>query len=59
MKRVSRLGASAAVAVATLAALVVVGPSAGHGKDGKKNENNVGSEKAILFASDGMRPDLM
>jgi 2',3'-cyclic-nucleotide 2'-phosphodiesterase (5'-nucleotidase family) len=45
--------------VATLAALVIVGPSAGHGTDHKKNENNVRSEKAILFASDGMRPDLV
>jgi 2',3'-cyclic-nucleotide 2'-phosphodiesterase (5'-nucleotidase family)/predicted AlkP superfamily phosphohydrolase/phosphomutase len=59
VKTSSRLGASTAVAVATLAALVIVGPSAGHGTDDNSNENNVRSEKAILFASDGLRQDLV
>jgi 2',3'-cyclic-nucleotide 2'-phosphodiesterase (5'-nucleotidase family) len=77
VKTFSRLGASAAMAAATLAALVIVGPSAGHGtdhtwqqndvrstsashgRDDDSQENDARSSKAILFASDGMRQDLM
>ena len=57
MKRFGRLGGAAVLAVAALAMLVFAGPSAGHDKDGDKD--GARSEKAILFASDGMRPDLM
>jgi 2',3'-cyclic-nucleotide 2'-phosphodiesterase (5'-nucleotidase family) len=49
--------AAAAFALAALAVLVFAGPSAGHGKG--KDKNGPRSEKAIMFASDGMRPDLM
>jgi 2',3'-cyclic-nucleotide 2'-phosphodiesterase (5'-nucleotidase family) len=58
VKRFGRLGASALVAVSALAVLVFAGPSAGGGKDHKK-ANGARSQKAIMFASDGMRPDLM
>ena len=58
MKRFGRLGAAAFVAVSALAVLVFAGPSAGGGKDHKK-ANGARSQKAIMFASDGMRPDLM
>jgi 2',3'-cyclic-nucleotide 2'-phosphodiesterase (5'-nucleotidase family) len=59
VKRFGRLGGAAALAVAALAMLVFAGASAGHGDDGKGNDTGVRSQKAILFASDGMRPDLM
>ena len=55
MKRFGRLGGAAALAVAALAMLVFAGPSAGNDDDGSEAR----SQKAILFASDGMRPDLM
>jgi 2',3'-cyclic-nucleotide 2'-phosphodiesterase (5'-nucleotidase family)/predicted AlkP superfamily pyrophosphatase or phosphodiesterase len=44
-------------ALAALAVLVFAGPSAGHGKG--KDKDGPRSEQAIMFASDGMRPDLM
>ena len=55
MKRLGRLGA-ALLAVAALATLTFAGSSAGHGK---KPPAGPLTEKAIMFASDGMRPDLM
>ena len=69
MKRNGRLGA-ATLALATLATLVFAGASAGHktpyyaakGSIKKFHSGDAGSarsKKAILFASDGMRPDLM
>ena len=69
MRRVSRAGA-AAVALATLGTLVFAGSSAGHGTPWhaangsikKFHHGDAGAErtkKAILFSSDGMRPDLM
>ena len=69
MKRFSRAGA-AMVALATLGTLVFAGSSAGHGtpwhaaneSTKKFHHGDAGAErskKAILFASDGMRPDLM
>jgi 2',3'-cyclic-nucleotide 2'-phosphodiesterase (5'-nucleotidase family) len=57
VKPFRRLGA-AVLSGAALAVLVFAGPSSGHGKD-KSHKSNVRSTKAILFASDGMRPDLM
>ena len=56
MKRFRGL-AAAVFALAALAVLVFAGPSAGHGKKGKPSGPL--TKKAILFASDGMRPDLM
>jgi 2',3'-cyclic-nucleotide 2'-phosphodiesterase (5'-nucleotidase family) len=44
-------------ALAALITLVFAGPSAGHGKG--KHKGGPRAEKAIMFASDGMRPDLM
>jgi 2',3'-cyclic-nucleotide 2'-phosphodiesterase (5'-nucleotidase family) len=69
VKRFGRLGA-ALVAVSALAMLVFAGSSAGHrtpyyaakGKLRTFHQGDAGSprtEKAILFSSDGMRPDLM
>jgi 2',3'-cyclic-nucleotide 2'-phosphodiesterase (5'-nucleotidase family) len=58
VKRFGRLGATAAFAVAMLAVLVFAGPSAGHRND-KPKKDDVRSAKAIMFAADGMRPDLM
>jgi 2',3'-cyclic-nucleotide 2'-phosphodiesterase (5'-nucleotidase family) len=69
VRRVSRAGA-AAVALATLGTLVFAGSSAGHGTPWhaanssikKFHHGDAGAErtkKAILFSSDGMRPDLM
>jgi 2',3'-cyclic-nucleotide 2'-phosphodiesterase (5'-nucleotidase family) len=58
VKRFSRLGASAALAIGALVLLVFAGPSAGHGPKPKPTPGPL-TEKAILFASDGMRPDLM
>jgi 2',3'-cyclic-nucleotide 2'-phosphodiesterase (5'-nucleotidase family) len=49
--------AAAVFALAALAVLVFAGPSAGHGKH-KKPAGPL-TKKAIMFASDGMRPDLM
>ena len=56
MKRFRGL-AAAALALAALATLVFAAPSAGHGKH-KKPAGPL-TKKAIMFASDGMRPDLM
>ena len=58
MQRFSRPGAAAISALAALAILVFAGPSAGHGKN-PKSPSGPKSKKAIMFASDGMRPDLM
>ena len=59
MKRFGRLGAAAFVAVSALAVLVA-GPSAGGGNDNKSpSGGSARSTKAIMFASDGMRPDLV
>ena len=69
MRRFSRAGA-AMLALATLGTLVFAGSSAGHrapwyaakGSIKKFHHGDAGAErskKAILFASDGMRPDLM
>ena len=55
MKRLGRLGA-ALLAVGVLATLTFAGSSAGHGKKPPKGPL---TDKAIMFASDGMRPDLM
>jgi 2',3'-cyclic-nucleotide 2'-phosphodiesterase (5'-nucleotidase family) len=59
VKRFSRPGAAAFSALAALAVLVFAGPSAGHGKDPKSPPDTARSKKAIMFAADGMRPDLM
>jgi 2',3'-cyclic-nucleotide 2'-phosphodiesterase (5'-nucleotidase family)/predicted AlkP superfamily phosphohydrolase/phosphomutase len=59
VKRFSRLGVPAIGAVAALAVLVFAGPSAGRASGEKLSASEVRSEKAILFSSDGMRPDLM
>ena len=60
MKRFSRLGLAAFIAVSALAVLVFAGPSAGGGNKHKhKGKDDARPEKAILFASDGMRPDFM
>jgi 2',3'-cyclic-nucleotide 2'-phosphodiesterase (5'-nucleotidase family) len=69
VRRFSRAGA-AMVALVTLGTLVFAGSSAGHGtpwhaakgSTKKFHHGDAGAErskKAILFASDGMRPDLM
>ena len=58
MRGFGRFGA-AALAVGALAVLVFAGPSAGHGSDPKSPPSGARSQKAIMFASDGMRPDLM
>jgi 2',3'-cyclic-nucleotide 2'-phosphodiesterase (5'-nucleotidase family) len=69
VRRFSRSGA-AALALATLGTLVFAGSSAGHrapwyaakGSIKKFHHGDAGTErtkKAILFSSDGMRPDLM
>jgi 2',3'-cyclic-nucleotide 2'-phosphodiesterase (5'-nucleotidase family) len=69
VRRFSRAGA-AALALATLGTLVFAGSSAGHGtpwhaakgSNKKFHHGDAGAErtkKAIMFASDGMRPDLM
>jgi 2',3'-cyclic-nucleotide 2'-phosphodiesterase (5'-nucleotidase family) len=69
VRRFSRAGA-ATVALATLGTLVFAGSSAGHGTPWhaakgsikKFHHGDAGAErtkKAILFSSDGMRPDLM
>ena len=55
MKRASRLGLTAAIAVAAIGVLVFAGASAGHDDEGESN--GARTAKAILFASDGMRPD--
>ena len=55
MKGFSRVGV-AVLAAASLLMLVLAGPSAGHGPKPKPGPL---TEKAIMFASDGMRPDLM
>ena len=55
MQRLGRLGA-ALLAVGALATLTFAGSSAGHGKKPPKGPL---TDKAIMFASDGMRPDLM
>ena len=55
MKRLGRLGA-ALLAVGALATLTFAGSSAGHDK---KPPAGPLTQKAIMFASDGMRPDLM
>jgi hypothetical protein len=59
VKRFGRLGAAAIAAVTTLAVLVFAGPSAGGGTEQKSHKNELRSSKAIMFASDGMRPDLV
>jgi 2',3'-cyclic-nucleotide 2'-phosphodiesterase (5'-nucleotidase family) len=59
VKRSSRLGAAAFIAVGALAVLVFAGPSAGGGSDHKTPASGARSTKAIMFASDGMRPDLV
>jgi 2',3'-cyclic-nucleotide 2'-phosphodiesterase (5'-nucleotidase family) len=59
VKRFGRLGAAAIAAVTTLAVLVFAGPSAGGGTEQKSHKNDLRSSKAIMFASDGMRPDLV
>jgi 2',3'-cyclic-nucleotide 2'-phosphodiesterase (5'-nucleotidase family)/predicted AlkP superfamily pyrophosphatase or phosphodiesterase len=56
LKRFGRLGA-AVLSVGVLAMLTFAGSGAGHGK--KPSSPGPRSAKAILFASDGMRPDLM
>jgi 2',3'-cyclic-nucleotide 2'-phosphodiesterase (5'-nucleotidase family) len=58
VKRFGRLGAAALVSVSTLAVLVFAGPSAGGRKD-HGSPSGARSQKAIMFASDGMRPDLV
>jgi 2',3'-cyclic-nucleotide 2'-phosphodiesterase (5'-nucleotidase family) len=58
VKRFGRLGAAAFVAVGALAVLSFAGPSAGGGND-HKSPSGARSQKAIMFASDGMRPDLV
>ncbi len=55
MIRLRRVGLAAA-ACFVLTFLVFAGPSAGHGKPKPPKPR---AAKAILFASDGMRPDLM
>ena len=55
MKRFARIGV-AVFAVSALATLVFVGAGAGHGK---KPSAGPRTAKAILFAADGMRPDVM
>ena len=57
MRRLGRLGA-ALLAVGALATLTFAGSSAGHGKKPKPPEGPL-TKKAIMFAADGMRPDLM
>ena len=57
MKRFRRVGV-AVLAAASLLMLVLAGPSAGHGPKPKPKPKPL-AEKAIMFASDGMRPDLM
>ena len=67
MKRFGRLGV-AVLAVSAVATVVFAGSSAGHGVTsygGKARSHHPGKAgdartgKAIMFASDGMRPDLM
>jgi 2',3'-cyclic-nucleotide 2'-phosphodiesterase (5'-nucleotidase family)/predicted AlkP superfamily phosphohydrolase/phosphomutase len=55
LKRFGRLGA-AVLAVGVLTTLTFAGSGAGHGKKPKPGPL---TDKAIMFASDGMRPDLM
>ena len=57
MKGYSRVGV-AVLAAASLLMLVLAGPSAGHGQKPKPKPRPL-TEKAILFAADGMRPDLV
>ena len=57
MRRLGRLGA-ALLAVGALATLTFAGSSAGHGKKPKPPEGPL-TKKAIMFAANGMRPDLM
>jgi 2',3'-cyclic-nucleotide 2'-phosphodiesterase (5'-nucleotidase family)/predicted AlkP superfamily phosphohydrolase/phosphomutase len=57
VKGFSRVGV-AVLAAASLLMLVLAGPSAGHGPKPKPEPRPL-TEKAIMFASDGMRPDLM
>ena len=57
MKEFRRVGV-AVLAAASLLMLVLAGPSAGHGPKPKPKTKPL-AEKAIMFASDGMRPDLM
>jgi 2',3'-cyclic-nucleotide 2'-phosphodiesterase (5'-nucleotidase family) len=62
MKTYSRLGAlPLAVAAATLFALIfaLAGPSAGRSANGSGSDNVARTSKAIMFAADGMRPDLV
>jgi 2',3'-cyclic-nucleotide 2'-phosphodiesterase (5'-nucleotidase family)/predicted AlkP superfamily phosphohydrolase/phosphomutase len=58
VKRFSRLGAAGFASIAALAVLVFAGPSAG-GSSHKPSKSEAKPQKAIMFASDGMRPDLM
>jgi len=57
VKRVSRIGATV-FALTILAGVLVAAPSSGHGTD-DNDQSFVPSSKAILFAADGMRPDLV
>ncbi|MGH3083970.1 MAG: alkaline phosphatase family protein, partial [Gaiellaceae bacterium] len=57
MKRSSRFATAAMTAVVFLALLVFAGPSAGD--SGTTSANAARTENAILFSSDGMRPDLV
>jgi 2',3'-cyclic-nucleotide 2'-phosphodiesterase (5'-nucleotidase family) len=59
VKRFGRLGAAAFVAVGALAMLVFAGPSAGGSNGHKSPGEGARAQKAIMFASDGMRPDLV
>ena len=54
-RRSRRLGGAAAIAILVAALAVSLGASTAAGRAG----NNDLTDKAILFASDGMRPDLM
>jgi 2',3'-cyclic-nucleotide 2'-phosphodiesterase (5'-nucleotidase family)/predicted AlkP superfamily pyrophosphatase or phosphodiesterase len=49
----------AVFSLAVLVLMVFAAPSAGHGNDDHGEHAGPRSQKAILFASDGMRPDLM
>jgi 2',3'-cyclic-nucleotide 2'-phosphodiesterase (5'-nucleotidase family) len=55
VKRLSRIGATA-IALTIFAGVLAAAPSADRGDD--NDQSFVTSSKAILFASDGMRPDL-
>jgi 2',3'-cyclic-nucleotide 2'-phosphodiesterase (5'-nucleotidase family)/predicted AlkP superfamily phosphohydrolase/phosphomutase len=49
-----RVGATAAIAVFVLVVVVSIGPGTASG-----HERETSTDKAIMFSSDGMRPDLM